>query len=197
MQKNGVSLIKGESISLTKSEPLLKNINVGLGWDIKKEFQQAANVTFDLDASILMVQENGKARSNLDFIYFHNKDSVCGSVHHAGDNRTGAGDGDDETINVILDKVPADVHKLVICVSIYDADNKKQNFGQVSNAFVRLINADTEQEVRRFDLSENASTYTAMIFAEIYRYGNEWKFKAVEEGVNNIVELLRSYGIDA
>jgi len=192
-----VGLVKGETVSLTKTDPLLKSITVGLGWDIKKDAQQQTSETFDLDAAILMTQANGQARSNLDFIYFLQQESICGSVQHTGDNRTGAGEGDDETINVFLDKVPADIHKLVVFVSIYDAEKKKQNFGQVSNAFVRLVNADTQQEVRRFDLSENASTKTVMVFAEIYRYENEWKFRAVEEGADSVVDLLRSYGINA
>ena len=149
-----IPLMKGGNISLTKTDPSLKNIIVGLGWDVR----ETDGETFDLDASILMVQADGKVRSDRDFIYYHQKDSACGAVHHTGDNRTGAGDGDDESIHVFLDKVPAEIHKLIVCVSIYDADKKKQNFGQVLNAFIRLVNKESLQEVTRYDLSENAST---------------------------------------
>ena len=190
-----IQLTKGENINLTKTDSLLRIINVGLGWDIKTG--EKGDETFDLDASIIMLGEDGKVRSNADFIYYHHKDSVCGSIHHTGDNRTGEGDGDDETIQVFLDKVPTDVFKLVVCVSIDDAEKKKQNFGQVSNAFVRLVNSDTQNEVARFDLTENASTKTAMIFAEIYRYDGEWKFKAIEQGFASLVELLRFHGATA
>jgi tellurium resistance protein TerD len=189
-----IPLMKGGNISLTKTDPSLKNIIVGLGWDVR----ETDGETFDLDASILMVQADGKVRSDRDFIYYHQKDSACGAVHHTGDNRTGAGDGDDESIHVFLDKVPAEIHKLIVCVSIYDADKKKQNFGQVLNAFIRLVNKDTQQEVTRYDLSENASTQTAMIFGEIYRYEGEWKFRAVGQGVKDgLTELIRMHGIDA
>ena len=189
-----IPLMKGGNISLTKTDPSLKNIIVGLGWDVR----ETDGETFDLDASILMVQADGKARSDRDFIYYHQKDSACGAVHHTGDNRTGAGDGDDESIHVFLDKVPAEIHKLIVCVSIYDADKKKQNFGQVLNAFIRLVNKESLQEVTRYDLSENASTQTAMILGEIYRYEGEWKFRAVGQGFKGgLTELIRMHGIDA
>ena len=189
-----IPLSKGGNISLTKADPSLKNIIVGLGWDVR----ETDGETFDLDASILMVQADGKARSDRDFIYYHQKDSACGAVHHTGDNRTGAGDGDDESIHVFLDKVPAEIHKLIVCVSIYDADKKKQNFGQVLNAFIRLVNKESLQEVTRYDLSENASTQTAMILGEIYRYEGEWKFRAVGQGFKGgLTELIRMHGIDA
>ena len=188
-----ISLSKGGNISLTKADPSLKNIIVGLGWDVR----ETDGETFDLDASILMVQVDGKARSDRDFIYYHQKDSACGAVHHTGDNRTGAGDGDDESIHVFLDKVPAEIHKLIVCVSIYEAHKNKQNFGQVLNAFIRLVNKDTQQEITRYDLSENASTETAMIFGEIYRYEGEWKFRAVGQGFKGgLTELIRMHGIE-
>lgn len=189
-----IPLMKGGNISLSKTDPSLKNIIVGLGWDVR----ETDGETFDLDASILMVQADGKARSDRDFIYYHQKDSACGAVHHTGDNRTGAGDGDDESIHVFLDKVPDEIHKLIVCVSIYDADKNKQNFGQVLNAFIRLVNKDTQQEITRYDLSENASTQTAMIFGEIYRYEGEWKFRAIGQGVKGgLTELIRMHGINA
>jgi len=189
-----IPLMKGGNISLSKTDPSLKNIIVGLGWDVR----ETDGETFDLDASILMVQADGKARSDRDFIYYHQKDSACGAVHHTGDSRTGAGDGDDESIHVFLDKLPAEIHKLIVCVSIYDADKNKQNFGQVLNAFIRLVNKESLQEITRYDLSENASTETAMIFGEIYRYEGEWKFRAVGQGFKGgLAELVRLHGIDA
>jgi tellurium resistance protein TerD len=189
-----IPLIKGNNINLTKTDPTLKNIVVGLGWDVR----ETDGETFDLDASILMVKADGKVRSDRDFIYYHQKSSVCGAVHHTGDNRTGAGDGDDESIHVFLDKVPAEIHKLIVCVSIYDAEQKQQNFGQVLNAFIRLVNKDNQQEVTRYDLSENVSTHAAMIFGEIYRYDGEWKFKAVGQGFQGgLGELVRRHGIGA
>jgi tellurium resistance protein TerD len=189
-----VALSKGNNINLTKDNPNLKNIVAGLGWDVR----ETDGETFDLDASILMLKADGKVRSDSDFIYYHQKDSVCGAIHHTGDNRTGEGDGDDESIHVFLDKVPADIQKLIICVSIYDAEKKKQNFGQVLNAFVRLVDKDNNQEVTRYDLTENASMYTAMIFGEIYRYQGEWKFRAVGQGYKGgLAELVRLHGVEA
>ena len=189
-----ISLTKGDNINLSKTNPTLKNIVVGLGWDVRKTDGE----TFDHDASILMVKADGKAQSDADFIYYHQKDSLCGAIHHTGDYLTGAGDGDDESIHVFLDKVPTDIQKLIICVSIYDADKKKQNFGQVLNAFIRLVNIDTNEEVTRYGLSENASTETAMIFGEIYRYEGEWKFKAVGQGFKSgLAELIRQHGINS
>jgi len=189
-----VPLSKGNNINLTKDNPNLKNIVAGLGWDVR----ETDGETFDLDASILMLKADGKVRSDRDFIYYHQKDSACGAIHHTGDNRTGAGDGDDESIHVFLDKVPADIQKLIICVSIYDAETKKQNFGQVLNAFVRLVDKDKNQEVTRYDLTEEASMHTAMIFGEIYRYQGEWKFKAVGQGYKGgLAELVRLHGVEA
>jgi tellurium resistance protein TerD len=188
-----VPLSKGGNINLTKTDSTLKNIVVGLGWDVRETDDE----TFDLDASILMVKADGKVRSDSDFIFYHQKDSACGAIHHTGDNRTGAGDGDDETIHVFLEKVPADIQKLIIGVSIYEAEKKRQNFGQVLNAFVRLVNKDTNEEVTRYDLSENASMDTAMIFGEIYRYEGEWKFKAVGQGFKGgLAELVRQHGVN-
>jgi tellurium resistance protein TerD len=189
-----LSLVKGENISLTKTNSLLKNINIGLGWDVRETDQEV----FDLDASLLMVNVNGKVRSNADFIYYNKTDSDCRSVHHTGDNRTGYGDGDDETIQVFLEKVPSDIHRLIIILSIDKAEQKKQNFGQVSSAYVRLVNIDTDEEIIRFDLSENSSTDLAMIFGEIYRYNVEWKFKAIAQGYKGgLMDIVRAHGIEA
>jgi len=191
-----LSLTKGGNINLSKTDSSLKNIIVGLGWDVRESDQE----TFDLDASILMVGPNEKAKNEKDLIFYNNKKSLCGSVNHAGDNRTGAGEGDDESIHIFLDKVPDEIQKLIIFVSIHDADKLKQNFGQVLNAFVRLVNKDTQEEVTRYDLSEegDTATYTSMIFGEIYRYQGDWKFKAVGRGVKGgIGEFARMHGLDA
>jgi len=190
-----LSLSKGGNINLSKTDSSLKNIIVGLGWDVRETDQE----TFDLDASILMVAANGNARNEKDLVFYNNKKSTCGAVNHTGDNRTGAGDGDDESIHVFLDKVPAEIEKLIIFVSIHDAEKLKQNFGQVLNAFVRLINKDTQEEVTRYDLSEAEDTaiYTSIIFGEIYRYQGDWKFKAVGRGLKGgLAEFARMHGID-
>ena len=143
-----ISLAKGGNINLTQTDSLLKNIIIGLGWDVRITDGE----TFDLDASVLMVKADGQARSDNDFIYYNQKKSACGSVQHGGDNKTGVGDGDDELIHVFLDKVPAEIDKLMVCASIHHAAEKKQNFGQVLSAFIRLVNKDTHEEVTRYDL---------------------------------------------
>jgi tellurium resistance protein TerD len=187
-----IPLNKGNNINLSKDHPFLRNVTVGLGWDIRSTDHES----FDLDASVLMVGLDGKARSDRDFIYYHQKNSLCGSIHHNGDNTNGEGEGDDETINVILGKVPVEIQRLIICVSIHDAGKKKQNFGQVANAFIRLVNKDTGEEIARYDLSENASRDDAIIFAEIYRYEADWKFKAIGQGfIGGLAEFVRSHGL--
>jgi len=189
----GISLSKGGNVSLSKTDPTLKNVIVGLGWDARP----TDGADFDLDASAFMVKEDGKVRSNSDFIFYNQTKSACGSVEHTGDNRTGAGDGDDEAVIVLLDKIPSDVQRVVFCVTIHDADLRKQNFGQVSHAFVRVVNKDSNNEVARYDLSEDASIETAMIFGEIYRHSGEWKFKAVGQGyAGGLAALAKQYGID-
>jgi len=189
----GISLNKGGNISLSKTDPTLKNIIVGLGWDARP----TDGADFDLDASAFMVKADGKVRSDSDFIFYNQMKSTCGSVEHTGDNRTGAGEGDDEALIVLLDKVPADIERIVFTVTIHDADSRKQNFGQVSNAFIRVVNKDSNNEVARFDLSEDASIETAMTFGEIYKHGSEWKFKAVGQGYSGgLTALARQYGIN-
>jgi tellurium resistance protein TerD len=189
----GISLNKGGNLSLTKTDPTLKNIIVGLGWDARP----TDGADFDLDASAFMVKEDGKVRSDSDFIFYNQTKSTCGSVEHTGDNRTGAGEGDDESLVILLDKVPADIQRIVFTVTIHEADSRKQNFGQVSNAFIRLVNKDSNNEVARFDLSEDASIETAMVFGEIYKHGGEWKFKAVGQGYSGgLGALARQYGIN-
>lgn len=189
----GISLSKGGNVSLSKTDPSLKNVIVGLGWDARP----ATGADFDLDASAFMVKEDGKVRSDGDFIFYNQTKSMCGSVEHTGDNRTGAGDGDDEAVIVLLDKVPADVQRVIFCVTIHEAEMRKQNFGQVSHAYVRIVNKDSNNEVARYDLSEDASIETAMIFGEIYRHSGEWKFKAVGQGYGGgLSALARQYGIN-
>lgn len=188
-----VSLTKGGNISLSKTDPTLKNILVGLGWDARP----TDGADFDLDASAFMVKEDGKVRTDSDFIFYNQTKSSCGSVEHTGDNRTGEGDGDDESVIVLLDKIPADIQRVVFTVTIHDADLRKQNFGQVSKAYVRVVNQDSSSEVARYDLSEDASIETAMVFGEIYKHGAEWKFKAVGQGyAGGLAALARQYGIN-
>ncbi|BES86202.1 tellurium resistance protein TerE [Pectobacterium araliae] len=188
-----VSLVKGGNVSLTKEAPTMNIAMVGLGWDARVTDGQA----FDLDASVFMVGEDGKVLSDANFIFFNNKLSPCASVEHQGDNRTGEGDGDDEQVKIHLAKVPAEVKKLVFSVTIYDAEGRKQNFGMVSNSFMRVYNNDTSAEIARFDLSEDASTETAMIFGELYRNGTEWKFKAVGQGfAGGLSALAAQHGVN-
>lgn len=189
-----LSLSKGGNISLSKSDPGLKNILIGLGWD---ERATSGN-DFDLDASIFMVNGEGKVRSDADFIFYGQLKSADGSVVHTGDNRTGEGEGDDEAIEVNLDGVPADIQRLVVTVTIHEADNRKQNFGMVQNAFIRVVNNDTGNEVVRYDLSEDYSTETALEFGEVYRHNGEWKFRAVGQGyAGGLLAMCQRYGINA
>ncbi len=187
-----VSLKKGENVSLSKTDPNLKKVLIGLGW----EARASDGTDFDLDASLFMVGESGKVKGDDWFIFYNQLNSPCRSVEHTGDNRTGEGDGDDEAIKVSLDKVPADISRLVIAVTTHDAEGRRQNFGMVHDAFVRLVNSDNDQEVLRFDLSEDYSTETAMVFGEIYRRGDEWKFKAVGQGYSGgLYALCVQHGV--
>lgn len=188
-----VSLNKGENISLSKTDPDLKSVLLGLGWEARSSNGEA----FDLDASLFMVGESGKVGTDRDFIFYGQLTSSCGSVEHTGDNRTGEGDGDDEAIKVFLTKVPAHVTRLVVTVTIHDAEIRRQNFGMVRDAFVRLVNLDTDMEVVRFDLSEDYSSVTALIFGEIYRRGSEWKFKAVGQGyAGGLRSMCSQHGVE-
>ena len=174
----GVSLSKGGNVSLSKEAPGLTAVTVGLGWDVRS----TTGTDFDLDASAIACKADGKVLSDQHFIFFNNLKSPDGSIEHLGDNLTGAGEGDDEQVNVNLATVPAEIDKIVFPVSIYDADNRQQNFGQVRNAFIRVVNQAGSTEIARYDLSEDASTETAMVFGELYRNGAEWKFRAVGQG---------------
>lgn len=181
-----ISLNKGGNISLSKTDPQLKHIHVGLSWDARA----TDGNDFDLDASVFLVKSDNKVRDDADFIFYNQLKSRDGSVEHTGDNRTGLGDGDDEVIKVSLDKIPAEISKIVIAVTIHEAEQRRQNFGQVHNAAIRLVNLDTNVEVTRYDLSEDASVETAMIFGEIYRYNDEWKFRAVGQGYSGGLRAL-------
>ena len=188
-----VSLTKGGNISLSRAAPGLKRILLGLGWDARS----TAGTDFDLDATAFMLGENGKVRIEEDFIYYRQLISVCGSVEHTGDNRSGSGNGDDEAIQIELENVPTLVKRIAICVTIDDADSRKQNFGQVNNAYMRIVDMDTDSEVARFDLTEDYSTETAMIFGEVYRHNGDWKFKAVGQGFAGGLEALcGQFGVD-
>ncbi|RBQ35572.1 TerD family protein [Rahnella variigena] len=190
----GVSLSKGGNISLSKEAPTMKNVLVGLGWDTRSTDGQ----DFDLDASSFLLNSAGKVRGDADFIFYNNLKSTDGSVLHTGDNRTGEGDGDDEALKIKLDQIPADVDKIVFVVTIHDATSRRQSFGQVSGAFIRLVNDENRQEVARYDLTEDASTETAMLFGELYRHNAEWKFRAVGQGyAGGLASVCAQYGINA
>lgn len=187
-----VTLSKGQNVSLSKTDPLLKHILIGLGWDARSSDGQ----DFDLDASVFMTADNSKVPSDDYFVFYNQLKSPCGSVQHTGDNLTGDGDGDDESVIVELEKVPANIKSLFVTVTIHDAETRRQNFGQVSNAFVRLVNHETGQEVLRFDLSEDYSTETAMVFGEVYRHNGDWKFRAIGQGyAGGLLALCNQYGV--
>ncbi len=189
-----VSLSKGGNVNLSKEAPGLSKILVGLGWDARS----TDGAAFDLDGSAFLLNASGKIRSDADFIFYNNLKSSDGSVEHTGDNTTGEGEGDDESISVNLSAVPADVDKIVVAVTIHEAESRSQNFGQVTNAFVRVVNADNSSEIARYDLAEDASTETAMVFGEVYRAGSEWKFRAVGQGfVGGLGPLAAGYGVNA
>lgn len=188
-----LTLQKGGNLSLDKVAPGLVEVLVGLGWDPRSTDGQ----DFDLDASAFLVNASGKVRGEADFIFYNQKESSCKSVIHTGDNRTGEGDGDDESLVVNLPKVPADVDKIIFIVTIHDADNRRQNFGQVGGAFIRIVNQAGGQELVRFDLAEDAATETAMVFAELYRNNGEWKFRAVGQGyAGGLKAMCAQYGMN-
>lgn len=187
-----VSLSKGGNVSLSRAAPTLKKILVGLGW----EARVTTGDDYDLDVSAFLLSDSGKVKNDDDFIFYNQLQSRCGSVEHNGDNRTGAGDGDDETMTVDLEKVPVSVKRIVFCVTIDDAERKRQNFGQVSDSFMRIVNLDSDTEIARFDLTEDYSTETAMIFGEIYRHNDEWKFKAVGQGfAGGLESMCKQFGV--
>ena len=190
-----ISLQKGQRVDLTKDRPSLKNVLIGLGWDIN---HYDGETDFDLDASAFMTKANGKVGNENDFIFYGNLNHISGSVQHMGDNRTGEGDGDDEVIKVQLDKIPSDYDTISFTVTIYEAEKRLQNFGMVENAYVRLIDEDTGEELVRFDLTEDFSTETALVVAEIYKRDGQWKFAAIVSGYDGgLKALCKEYGIDA
>lgn len=190
-----VSLRKGQKVSLTKENPGLTHVVVGLGWDVNA-FDTGGN--FDLDAAAFLLTKEGKVSNEKDFVFFGNLTHPSGSVHHLGDNLTGVGDGDDEQIKIDLSKVPADITKIAFTVTIYDAEVRRQNFGQVNNAFVRIYNETTGEELLRYDLGEDFSIETAAVFGELYKNGEEWKFNAIGSGYQGgLAALCNNYGVDA
>jgi len=188
-----VSLSKGGNVSLSKEAPGLTEVSVGLGWDVRT----TTGTDFDLDASAIMVKSDGKVLSDKHFVFFNNPASPDGSVQHTGDNLTGAGDGDDECITVNLTAVPLEVDKIVFPVSVYEGDARRQGFGQVRNAFIRVVNQAGGAEIARYDLTEDASTETAMLFGELYRSGADWKFRAVGQGyASGLSGIAKDFGVN-
>jgi len=189
-----INLSKGQKIDLTKTNPGLKNILVGLGWDTNR---YSGGEDFDLDASAFLIDANNKALSDKSFIFYNNLKSEDESVIHTGDNRTGEGDGDDEQLLVKLPLVSSQVQKVAFTVTIHDADARRQNFGQVTNAFIRIVNEDTNEEIVRYDLGEDFSIETALVVGEIYRHNNEWKFNAIGSGFQGgLAALVSNFGLN-
>ncbi|MFJ3785381.1 TerD family protein [Streptomyces sp. NPDC090093] len=189
----GVSLAKGGNVSLSKEAPGLTAVVVGLGWDVRT----TTGSDYDLDASALLLNEAGKVVSDRHFVFYNNLTSPDGSVEHTGDNLTGEGDGDDESVKVALSAVPAEIQRIVFPVSIHDAANRGQSFGQVRNAFIRVVNQADGAELARYDLSEDAAAETAMVFGELYRHGAEWKFRAVGQGyASGLAGIAADFGVN-
>ncbi|MEV4778726.1 TerD family protein [Burkholderia sp. LMU1-1-1.1] len=189
-----ISLQKGGNVNLSKEAPGLTKVVIGLGWDPRA----TDGAAFDLDGSAFMLKADGKVRGDSDFIFYNNLKSTDGSLVHNGDNTTGQGEGDDETLTVDLARVPAEIDRLSFCVTIHEAEARKQNFGMIGKAFIRCLNANGNAELARYDLSEDSSVETAMIFGELYRAGAEWKFKAVGQGFKGgLGPLARSFGVNA
>lgn len=187
-----LSLSKGGNVSLSKTDPNLVRILIGLGWDERS----TDGVDFDLDASAFLLTASGKVRGDHDFIFYNQLKSQDGSVEHTGDNRSGQGDGDDESVQVDLSRVSPQIEKIAITVTIHDAQARGQNFGQIANAFIRVVNQDNNIEIVRFDLAEDYSTETAMVFGEVYRHNGEWKFRAVGQGyAGGLAAMCQQYGI--
>ena len=189
-----VSLQKGQKVSLTKDNPGLKKVVVGLGWDVNA-FDTGGD--FDLDAAAFLLGDSGKVADSDDFVFYRNLTHSSGSVVHQGDNLTGIGDGDDEQIKVDLSKVPDSVTKIAFTVTIYEAEQRRQNFGQVNNAFIRIYNEETGEEMIRYDLGEDFSIETAAVFGELYKHGSEWKFNAIGSGYQGgLAALCANFGVD-
>ncbi|NHM29228.1 TerD family protein [Neobacillus terrae] len=188
-----INLSKGQRIDLTKTNPGLTKVIIGLGWDTN---HYDGGQDFDLDASAFLADLNGKVVNDEDFIFYNNLVHPSGSVEHTGDNRTGEGDGDDEQVKIDFSKVPSHVHKIAITVTIHDATQRNQNFGQVSNAFARVVDEESGREILRFDLGEDFSVETAVVICELYRHNGEWKFNAVGSGFSGgLAALCRNFGL--
>ena len=188
-----ISLSKGGNVSLSKEEPGLTKIMVGLGWDERT----TDGADFDLDASVFLLTATDRVRSDGDFVFYNNLRTADGTVEHTGDNLTGGGDGDDESIRVDLAQLPAAVTRIAFTVTIHEGEARRQSFGMVSNAFIRVVNDATGREIARYDLTEDASTETAMIFGEVYRHNGEWKFRAVGQGYKGgLGPLARNFGVN-
>jgi tellurium resistance protein TerD len=189
-----VSLKKGQKVDLTKTNPGLTRVLVGLGWDTNK---YDGGHDFDLDTAAFLLQEDGKVSSDSDFVFYNNLKGGNGSVVHLGDNRTGEGDGDDEQVTIDLSKVPANITKIDFSATIHEATERGQNFGQVSNAYIRVVNGETNEELIRYDLGEDFSIETPVVVAEIYRHGGEWKFNAIGSGFQGgLGALCANFGIN-
>ena len=189
-----ISLFKGQKVDLTKNNPGLSKVLVGLGWDVNKYDGQAA---FDLDTAAFVLAPNGKVSSDSDFVFYNNLKHSSGAIQHMGDNRTGIGEGDDEQIRVDLSKVPSSVDKIAFTVTIHEAEERRQNIGQVSNAYIRIMDESNGKELIRYDLGEDFSVETAVIAGELYRSGSEWKFNAVGSGFKGgLRALCQNFGVN-
>lgn len=190
-----VNLSKGQKVDLTKGNPGLSKLLIGLGWDTNK---YDGGSDFDLDASVFLLGADGKAPDEKHFVFYSNLSDPAGAVQHMGDNRTGEGEGDDEQITVDLSKVPAGIDKIDFTATIYEAAERGQNFGQVSNAYIRVVNEANGEELIRYDLGEDFSIETAVIVGELYRHSGEWKFNAIGSGFEGGLEaLVRNFGLNA
>lgn len=190
----GITLAKGQKVDLTKGNPGLKHVLIGLGWDTNK---YDCAFDFDLDTAAFLVGENGKVTNDLDFVFYNNVNHSSGSVNHLGDNRTGEGDGDDEQIKVDLSLIPSNINKVAFTVTIHDAQDRRQNFGQVSNSYIRVVDVDKNEELIKFELGEDFSIETAVVVAEIYRHNGEWKFNALGSGFEGgLAALCNNFGIN-
>lgn len=189
-----VSLKKGQKVSLTKGNPGLSKVTVGLGWDVN-QFDTGGD--FDLDAAAFLLTDSGRVSNQNDFVFYGNLEHPSGSVKHMGDNLTGAGEGDDEQIHVDLSLVPANITRIAFTVTIYEPEQRRQNFGQVNNAFIRIYNEVNGEELLRYDLGEDFSIETAAVFGELYKNGSEWKFNAIGSGYQGgLAALCANFGIN-
>ncbi|PKG24042.1 TerD family protein [Niallia nealsonii] len=188
-----ISLSKGQKVDLTKGNPGLTKVIVGLGWDVNK---YDGGQDFDLDSSIFLLGDNGKVASDGDFVFYNNPTGGNGSVVHSGDNRTGAGEGDDEQVVIDLQAVPATTQRITFTITIHDGEARNQNFGQVSNSYVRILNEQNNEELIRYDLGEDFSIETALVVGELYRHNNEWKFSAIGSGYQGgLAALATDFGL--